>query len=183
MQYICCRKFFGAFRNRTCFTNHLANGVCDNSKSCDTCGQWFIVPVLDQVCNIAYCNYCSMSDNPDLQCFIEVKRRPNIKSWRYVFYDFECTHNTLDTETKQSVYEVNYCIAMSRCDKCPDDGSCDDCLPVNTFSGLGGMNALQNCCKWAFDHPVTEDAVFIAHNSDNFIYIVYCLSDYKCGIP
>ena len=34
--------------------------------------------------------------------------------------------------------KFNYCIAMSICDKCPDDGSCDDCLPVHTFSGLGG---------------------------------------------
>ena len=42
---------------------------------------------------------------------------------------------------------------MSICDKCPDDGSGDDCLPVHTFSGLGGQNALENVCKWAFDHP------------------------------
>ena len=48
-----------------------------------------------------------------------------------------------DTETKRPVYEVNYCIAMSICDKCPDDGSCDDCLPVHTFSGLGGQNVLE----------------------------------------
>ena len=34
----CCRKCFGAFRNDTCFINHLVNGVCDHSKSCDTCG-------------------------------------------------------------------------------------------------------------------------------------------------
>ena len=29
-------------------------------------------------------------------------------------------------------------VAMSICDKCPYDGSCDNCLPVHTFSGLGG---------------------------------------------
>ena len=51
---------------------------------------------------------------------------------------------------------------------CPDDGSCDDCLPVHTFSGLGGQNALENFCKWAFDHPVNEWAVFIEHNSSNY---------------
>ena len=39
--------------------NHLANGVCDNSKSCDMCSEWFIGPVLDHVCNISYCSYCS----------------------------------------------------------------------------------------------------------------------------
>ena len=41
------------------FRNHLANGVCDNSKSCDTCSEWLIGPVLDHVCNILYCSYCS----------------------------------------------------------------------------------------------------------------------------
>ena len=97
-----------------------------------------------------------------------MKKRSNVKSWKYVFYDFECTQNTIDTETKRPVHEVNYCIAMSICDKCPDDGSCDDCLPVRTFSGLGGQNALDKFCKWAFDHPVNEGAVFIAHNSSNY---------------
>ena len=46
--------------------------------------------------------------------------------------------------------------------------SCDDCLPVHTFSGLGGKNALENFCKRAFDHPVNEGAVFIAHNSSTY---------------
>ena len=56
---------------------------------------------------------------------------------------------------------------MSICDKCPDDGSCDDCLPVHTFSGLGGQNALDKFCTWAFDHSVNEGAVLIAHNISN----------------
>ena len=56
---------------------------------------------------------------------------------------------------------------MSICDKCPDDGSCDDCLPVHTFSGLG-QNALEKFCKWAFDHPVNKGPVLIAHNSSNY---------------
>ena len=90
------------------------------------------------------------------------------KLWKYVFYDFECTQNTIDTETKRPVHKANYCIAMSICDKCPDDGSCDDCLPVHTFSGLGGQNALDKFCKWAFDHPVNQGAVFITHNSSNY---------------
>ena len=45
----CCKMCFSPFRNSTCFRKHLANGVCDNSKSYDTCGQWFIGPVLDVV--------------------------------------------------------------------------------------------------------------------------------------
>ena len=89
--------------------------------------------------------------------------------------------STSDTETKRPVHEVNYCIAMSICDKCPDDGSCDDCLPVHTFSGFGGQNSLEKFCKWAFDHPVNEGAVFIAHNSSNydahFILILYLITN------
>ena len=88
-------KMFWCFRNSTCFRNHLENGGCDNSKSCDTCGQWFIGPVLDHVCNLSYCSYCSKSVKPDHQCFIEVKKRSNVKSWKYVFYDFECTQTRL----------------------------------------------------------------------------------------
>ena len=57
---------------------------------------------------------------------------------------------------------------MSICDKCPYDGSCDDCLPVYTFSRLGDQIALVNFCKWAFDHPVNEGKVIIAHNSSNY---------------
>ena len=57
----CCKKCFGAFRNSTSFRNHLSNGVCHNSKSCDPCGQWFIGPVLNHVCNISYYSYCSKS--------------------------------------------------------------------------------------------------------------------------
>ena len=51
--------------------------------------------------------------------------------------------------------------------KCPDNGSCDNCLPVHPFSGLRGQNALE-ICKWAFDYPVIVGAIFIAHNSSNY---------------
>ena len=91
------------------------------------------------------------------------------------FLAFECTQNTIDTETKRpEVHEVNYCIAMSICGKCPDDGSCDDCLPVYTFSGLGGQNALDKFCKWAFDHPVK--GLYSLHTTVvNMMSILYCL--------
>ena len=180
----CCKKCFGAFRNSTCLRNHLSNGVCDNSKSCDTCGQWFIGPVLDHVCNLSYCTYCSKSVKPDHQCFIEVKN--DLMSSRGNMFSTTLSvlkTNTIDTETKRPVHEVNYCIAMSICDKCPDDGSCDDCLPVHTFSGLGGQNALDNFCKWAFDHPVNEGAVFIAHKSSNYdVHFILSYLIIKCGV-
>ena len=50
---------------------------------------------------------------------------------------------------------------MSICNKCPDKRSCDDCLPVHT-------NVIANFCKWAIDHIVNEEAVFIAHNSSTY---------------
>ena len=56
-------------------------------------------------------------------------------------------------------------------------------MPVHTFSGLGGQNTLEKLCKWAFDHPVNEGAVFIAHNSSNYDPHYIVLSDYKWGIP
>ena len=118
---VCPSPYLPDVANSTCFRNHLSNGVWDNSKSCDTCGQWFVGQVLYHVYNLFYCSYCSKSVKPDHQCFIKVKKRSNVKSWKYVFYDFECTQNMIDTETKQPVHEVNYCIAMSICDKCPDD--------------------------------------------------------------
>ena len=58
------------------------------------------------------------------------------------FYDFECTQNTFDAETDRPVYKVNYCVAMSVCDKCTDDHPCEDCS--QTFSGLEGRDALKD---------------------------------------
>ena len=69
------------------------NCVCDNSKSCDTCSQWFIGPVLDHVCNISYCSYCSKAGKPDHQCFIDVKKRFNVKSWRFLRLLVYSKHN------------------------------------------------------------------------------------------
>ena len=115
--------------------------------------------------------------------FIEVKKRSDIKSWIYVFYDFECTQNTIDTKTKRPVHEVNYCIAMSICDKGPYDGSCDDCLQVHTFSGLGGQNALEQYCEWTFDHPGNEGVVLIAHNSSKYdahFILSYLITNLEC---
>ena len=115
----------------------------------------------------SYCCYCSKSVKLDHHCFIVVKKRVNVKSWIYVFYDFECTQNTIDTETKRPVHKINYCIAMSICDKCPEGGSCGNC-PVDTLSGIGDQNALENFSNWIFYHPVNKEAIFIAHNSSNY---------------
>ena len=90
------------------------------------------------------------------------------KLWRYVFYDFECTQNTLDAETDRPVHKVNYCVAMSVCNKCTDNHPCEDCSQTQTFSGLKGRDALKDFCMWAFDDKNNQDAVFIAHNGSNY---------------
>ena len=129
-----------------------------------------IVPVSDIICQtvcVTIQSYVThVASGSSVQC---------LNTWKYVFYDFECTQNTIDTETKGPVHEVNSCIAMSICDKCPDDGSGDDCLPVHTFSGLGGQNALEKLCKWAFDHPVNDGAVVIMMPN------LYCLIRLQMG--
>ena len=60
------------------------------------------------------------------------------------FSDFECTKNTLEAETDRPVYKVNYCVAMSACDKCTDDHPCEDSSQTQTFSGLKGSDALKS---------------------------------------
>ena len=74
-------------------------------------------------------------------------------------------------------------VLLLLCDIYPDNGLCDDCLPVHTFSGLCGQNGLEKCCKWAFDHPVNEGAVFIAHNSSNYdahFLLSYLITNGEC---
>ena len=156
----CCRRCFGFL--------HISEITCQTVYVTIECHVTHVVNGSSVQCLITYAIYHIVENLSDHQCFIEVKKRSNVKSWRYNFYDLECTQNTIDTETKRPVHEVNYCIAMSICDECPDDGSCDNCLPVHTFSGLGGQITLETLCKWAFDDPVNEGAVFIAHNSSNY---------------
>ena len=84
------------------------------------------------------------------------------------FYDFECTQNMLDAETDRPVHKVNYCVAMSACDKCTDDHPCEDCSQTQKFSGLKGRDALKDFCMWAFDDKINMEAVFIAHNGSNY---------------
>ena len=165
----CCSICFGAFRNSTCFTNHRTNGVCESSSSCDTCGKWFTGPLPDHNCNATYCCYCSKTVNVDHRCFIQVKKQSPIETWKYVFYDFECTQNSIDDETNRPVHVVNYCVAMSVCHKCPSDVEpCENCAAVRVFSGLRGEDALVNFCKWACDDPSDSKAVFVAHNASNY---------------
>ena len=163
----CCNKCFGAFRNSTCFNNHRNNGVCTRASTCSTCGRWFNSKVPDHECNVQYCSYCSKRVKPDHCCFVDVKEPTEIKSWKYIFYDFESTQNTIDNDTGRYVHVVNYCVAMSVCHRCEADEPCDTCK-IHTFSGLNGRNALNDFCAWAFDSPENRGATFIAHNGSNY---------------
>ena len=165
---VCCKHCFGAFRNSTCNRAHRENGVCQQAKSCDTCGRWFPGDVADHDCNSSYCSYCSKTVTSDHLCYLEVKQPSEVKRWKYIFYDLECTQNTIDIDTNRQVHVVNYCIAMSVCIDCPDDGPCDACRPVHTFSSLDGGDALVSFCEWAIDCPANKNATFIAHNGGSY---------------
>ena len=165
----CCTDCFGAFRNSKCYRKHKDNGVCASSRSCDTCGKWFVGEVNDHDCNAKYCVYCSKTVDGNHKCFITVKEKVPIENWRYVFYDFECTQDQKDNTTNRPIHVVNYCVAMSVCHKCPgEDTPCEDCEKVRTFSSLTGNDALVDFCKWAFDDPVNKKAIFVAHNASNY---------------
>ena len=163
-----CKECFGVFRNSICFKNHKQNEVCARATSCVKCGHWFAGPISNHICESFYCTYCMKEVIRNHECFVEVEKKIENKSWRYVFYDFECTQNTLDTETDPPVHKVNYCVAMSVCDKCTDDHPCEDCSQTQTFSGLEGRDALKDFCMWAFDDKINQEAVFIAHNGSNY---------------
>ena len=49
--------------------SHVTHVVSGSSVQC-----------LIYLCNLSYCSFCSKSDKPDHQCFIEVKKRSNVKS-------------------------------------------------------------------------------------------------------
>ena len=69
----------------------------------------------------------------------------------------------MDAETDQPVHKVNYCVAMSVCDKCTDDHPCEDCSQTH---GLEVRD--EDFCMWAFDDKINQEAVFIAHNGSNY---------------
>ena len=163
-----CKECFGVFRNSICFKNHKQNEVCARATSCEKCGHWFAGPISNHICESFYCTYCKKEVIRNHECFVEVEKKIENKPWRYVFYDFECTQNTLDAETDRPVHKVNYCVAMSVCDKCTDDHPCEDCSQTQTFSGLKGRDALKDFCMWAFDDKINMEAVFIAHNGSNY---------------
>ena len=144
------------------------NEVCVCATSCEKCGHWFAGAVSNHICESFYCIYCNTEVILNHECFVEVEKKIEINSWRYVFYDFECTQNTLDVETDRPVNKVSYCVAMSACDKCTGEYPCEDCSQTQTISGLKGGDALKDFFIWAFDDKNNKDAVFIAHNGINY---------------
>ena len=63
---------------------------------------------------------------------------------------------------------VKLCIPMSVCSDCLDNGSCDACRPVHTFSSLDGGDALVSFCECFFFCPANKNATFIAHNGGSY---------------
>ena len=70
----------------------------------------------------------------------------------------------MDTETDRPVHKVNYCVAMSACDKCTYDYPCKDGCQTQTFSGLRGRDALKD---FACGRLMTR-LTWRPHNSSNY---------------
>ena len=84
------------------------------------------------------------------------------------FYDFECTQNTLGAEIDRPVHKVNYCVAMSACDKCTDDHPCEDYSKNENIQRSQGQRCPQRFCMWQVDDKINMEAVFIEHNGSNY---------------
>ena len=86
-------RCFDSFRNSTCFRNHLETVYVTIQSRVTHVASGFNGPVLEHACNLSYCSYCSKSVKPDHQCFIEVKKRSNVKSWKYVSTTYNNNNN------------------------------------------------------------------------------------------
>ena len=76
----------------------------------------------------------------------------------------------MDAETNRPFHKVNYCIALSVCDKCTDGHPCEDSSQTQTYSGLNGRDVIKDVCMWAFDDKINKEAIFIAHHGSNSDY-------------
>ena len=67
-----------------------------------------------------------------------------------MFYDFEYTQNTLDTETDRSVHKVNYSVAMSDCGNIQMVSIARFVLTF-IYSVVSRARMPKISCMWAFD--------------------------------
>ena len=80
-----CKECFGVFRNSTCFKNHKQNVVCARATSCEKCGHWLAGPISNHICESFYCTYYNKEVIRNHGCSVEVEKKIENKSWRYVF--------------------------------------------------------------------------------------------------
>ena len=141
------------FRNNTLFNNHKQTEVCGGTS---------------------LCNKETMRNH---ECFVEVEKTIEIKSCRYILYDFECMRNMLDVDTDRPVNKVNYCVVMSACDKCTDVRIV---LKLKTFRGYLGRDALKYIYMWALDNKINMEAVFIAYyDSHSILFYLVKNTEYQ----
>jgi hypothetical protein len=161
-----CITCKGMFASTNCYENHLRSGVCARATICTVCGKWMASENDIHICNSVRCSYCKKSVERSHKCFIQKLPQSKIPAtWRYVFFDFECTQNTLDATTGCYKHECDYCVAISVCSNCKGE-PCNECLTPNIFMG---PNTANDFCTWAVE-PSTgnRNATFISQNGSNY---------------
>ena len=163
-----CRSCHGMFRNPECKQDHLSNGICGVSVTCNNCGEWFSEQqqLEKHQCGGVTCCYCQKIHAAGDGCFITPSISNQKDTWRYLFYDME-TYQDVSMVADQKQHRVNYAVAMSYCSDCTDT-PCQKCCEVHHFSGLNGEDALLNFCIWATSDPINYNTTFLAHNSKGF---------------
>ena len=175
-----CRMCFGHFRNSSCFTNHKKTGLCDPRNICETCFKWK-PSTQKHICNpLVRCGACGKNGGEDHVCFIQVSEKKTKTQFRYVFYDFECSHRRDSLAARnRDIHQVNLCVASSYCSNCGGE-PCQDCRDFKIFEKSSlTPNPLEQFCSWCFDEEINRGATFIAHNASG--YDVHFILAYLVG--
>ncbi len=162
-----CKTCAGMFNNPECYDDHVTNSVCEQSKSCEGCGRWFMGPVEVHECHGVVCGYCSKYHPIGNECFITPSLRVSKPKFRYVFYDFETYQDVPRVNQIGRTHVPNYAVAMSYCSNCKDVPCCQ-CKQTHVFSGLDGDDVLKEFCLWATSNDLNRNTTFIAHNAKGY---------------
>ena len=201
-KWIFCDKCNRYFKNGTCYQMHLqikskgGTCTCETYYKCKNCDQTVNKKLHKNkhVCHEVYCKTCKDFVAEDHQCFmqpvqIEDDSRKSKKTTKqitkYIFFDFECTQDTLlqcdrgyvpgDNDKCKNCskswcgsfrHKPNLCVANKICSMCMHDpvtptSNCGKCL--NNERVFAGPNTTNDFCKWLFSEE-NAGATVICHN-------------------
>ena len=174
-----CRHCHMVCRSVECFTRHLEKkpskkvkkgekirplmSQCDIWWKCRTCKQ-----TIDRTkrkptehrCGEWFCYTCQNYFVDDHQCFHRAKKPTNTGNFRYIFFDFECSQDTMIECEKGHTRD-----AHKRCGECRDaDNQCSHCsVCINCNESICGSDehkpnyvVAQTACHECQDKPVEE---------------------------